>query len=198
MSCFKSYSIYICYDDNKKWKGTEQHMIKVVWVHVFTFNSTWIFDPQKCQSHRLGLVQAELVVNCLFSCSFWAGENVPSPSTERFQRLLFWPLRAPGSLVCHHDLWSLQTSVLGGMSEMFTFSETDGVQVAPFFPIWDVFLSQVLRCYHLILSLQCSNMNMVEKKLWWQMWSSIIKVIWISNIQKWSDLRFTITIYYST
>lgn len=92
----------------------------------------------------------------LFSCSFWAGENVPSPPTERFQRLLFWPLRAPGSLVCHHDLWPLQASVLGGMSEMFTFSETDGVQVAPFFPIWDVFLSQVLYFYPFILSWQTS------------------------------------------
>lgn len=145
-------------------------------IYVSTFHSSKeclsrediIFVSQKSQSHRLSHVQTGLAVNCLFSCSFWAGENVPSPSTERFQRLLFWPLRAPGSLVCHHDLWLLQTSVLGGMSEMFTFSETDGVQVASFFPIWHVFLRQVLCCYAFILSLhnQCSNMNMV-KKLWW-------------------------------
>ena len=122
-----------------------------------------------------------LAVNCVFSCSSWAGENVPSPSTERFQRLLFWPLRAPGSLVCHHDLWPLQTSVLGGMSEMFTFSETDGVQVAPFFLMWDAFLSQVLCCYPFILSLQneCSN---VTKKKNNNVWSSVIKVIYINIV----------------
>lgn len=32
------------------------------------------------------------------------GECVPRLPAERFQRLLFWPLRASGSLVCHHDL----------------------------------------------------------------------------------------------
>lgn len=173
-------------------------------MHLFIFNSSKqclsresiIFVSQKSQSHRSGHVQTELAVNCIFSCSFWAGENVPSPSTERFQRLLFWPLRAPGSLVCHHDLWPLQTSVLGGMSKMFTFSETDGVQVAPFFQSGMFFWARS----------SAAILSSVPTWIWWKDYDdkwiihdkSHLYKCCFSDIHKWSDIIFTIIIHYRT
>lgn len=41
-----------------------------------------------------------------------------------------WPLRLLRNQYGHHDLWLLKANEPGGMLKMFTFADTDGLQVS--------------------------------------------------------------------
>lgn len=87
---------------------------------------------------------------------------------------------------------------------MFTFSETDGVQVAPFFPVWDVFLSQdsrgLLSFYPFaakpVFQYECGEQTTMINVIIHD--ESHLYKYCFSDIHKWSDIRFTIIIYYNT